>query len=149
MTTIRPRLTNPAIPAAVTAITIGTLAVILAAGLNLLGLLTQANSLLVDTLSRIIGSGFPKALPPIGIWLATFILAIGLAFSLLCVQRPWQRAILWITTLAITAGWAPVLGLASFRPDIAAPWIATLWSGICSIIYARDHRAASVQAAEP
>ena len=122
------------------AITISALSILLAAGLHFLGLLEKANTALADALSKQLNVGFPKALPPLGIWLATLALAFGLTSALLRVPRAWQRTILWITSLVIIAGWAPVLGLAAHKPDIAAPWITALWSGICAMTYAGNHR---------
>jgi Mg2+/citrate symporter len=122
------------------AITISALSFLLVAGLHFLGLLEKANTELADALSKRIHTVFPQALPPLGIWLATLALVLGLTFTLLCVPRAWQRTILWITSLVIIAGWAPVLGLAAHKPEIAAPWIAALWSGMCAMAYAGNHR---------
>jgi hypothetical protein len=49
---------------------------------------------------------------------------------------------LWISALVLVAAWAPVLSLAAHAPEIAAPWITTLWSGICGLIYAANHHMA-------
>ncbi|MDH4444476.1 MAG: hypothetical protein QE267_05035 [Akkermansiaceae bacterium] len=122
------------------AITISALSILLAAGLQFLGLLEKVNTELADALSRRLHAGFPQTLPPLGIWLTTLALVFGLTFTLLNVPRAWQRTILWITLLVIIAGWAPVLGLAAHQPEIAAPLIAVLWSGTCAMIYAGNHQ---------
>jgi hypothetical protein len=49
---------------------------------------------------------------------------------------------LWLTAVVVVAGWAPVLVLAARAPDIGAPLIAVLWSGICAVVYAGNHRMA-------
>ena len=83
---------------------------------------------------------FPKHLPDWSIWLAAVFLAFGLAFALLETPGLGRRLILWFTAVFLTAAWAPVLSLAAHSPDIAAPWIATVWSGVCAIVYTANHR---------
>lgn len=119
---------------------IGLLSVLLVAGLGLLGILDQVDL----TISNIVSQGkwmaFPKALPAWALWLATVLFAFGLSFTILNVPGTWRRVMLWITAVLVVAGWAPVLGLAAYAPEVAAPLIATLWSGLCALVYAGNHR---------
>ena len=85
-------------------------------------------------------ASFPKALPEWAVWLAVVLFALGLAFAILSVAGTWRRVVLWITTAALVAAWAPVLALAAHAPDISAPFIAVIWSGVCALVYAGNHQ---------
>lgn len=124
----------------VPAAAIGGLSMVLAAGLKMLGILDRANTGIAGLVSRGGAEHFPKHLPGWIIWIAAGLFAFGLAAAILGTPGQWRRAVLWITASVLVAAWAPVLSLASHAPDIAAPWIATLWSGVCSIVYAANHR---------
>ncbi len=127
-----------------TAAFIGSLALVLAAGLGALGLTNLADAAIARCLSPALqpetAAGFPKALPPWGVWLATAVVAYGLALAMLGVPGTWRRLVLWLTTLCLVAAWAPVLALAAHAPEIAAPLIAALWSGACALVYTHSHR---------
>lgn len=133
---------HPAGHVLVPAAAIGGLSLVLAAGLAALGVLDRANAGITRLVSRGGAETFPKHLPEWGIWLATASFAFGLAFAILGTPCQWRRAVLWITAIVLVAGWAPVLSLASHSPDITAPWIATIWSGVCALVYAANHRMA-------
>lgn len=124
----------------VPAVGIGSLSILLAAGLGVLGILERFNLMI----SRLVSEGrtvdFPKALPGWILWMATVFFAVGLAFSILSVPGTWRRVVLWFTALVLIAGWAPVLSLAAHAPEICGPFIATLWAGICALVYAGNHR---------
>ncbi len=121
------------------ALTIGSLAILLVAGLTLPGIVERLN----DAIARMMvdgSAGFPKSLPVWSVWLFTIFVSYAVPFAVLGVPGTWRRLMLWLTALVLVAGWAPVLVLAAHAPDIAAPWIATLWSGICALVYAANHR---------
>ena len=126
----------------VAAATIGGLSMILAAGLELLGFLSRVNAGIAQLVARNGEEAFPRQLPEWCIWLATAVFACGLAIAILGTPGPGRRAILWITAVVLVTAWAPVLSLAAHAPDIAAPWIATLWSGVCALVYSANHRMA-------
>jgi len=126
----------------VPAAAIGSLSILLAVGLSVLGILGRVNGILAKWLLAGKAAGFPKALPEWSVWLATVLFAFGLSFAILSVPGTWRRCVLWITAVVLVAGWAPVLGLAARAPDIAAPFIATVWSGVCALVYAGNHRMA-------
>jgi hypothetical protein len=95
-------------------------------------------------IARIVSRGgaekFPNQLPDGGVWLAAALLSFGLAAAILGTPGAFRRVILWLSTVVLVAAWAPVLSLAAHAPEIAAPWIATLWSGVCAIVYTARHR---------
>lgn len=124
----------------VPAAAIGALSILLAVGLSALGILDRVDLVVSHLVSRGKAEGFPKSLPEWSVWLATVIFAFGLSFAMLNVAGTWRRAVLWITSVVLVASWAPVLSLAAHAPDIGAPFIATLWSGICALVYASKHR---------
>ena len=109
---------------------------VLVVGLDLLGVLLQFNGLIARAVSRGGVEMFPKALPSSWIWIAVVILSFGTAYAILGTPGQFRRWLLWLSAAVVVAGWAPVLSLAAHRPDVAAPWIATVWSGICSLVYA-------------
>jgi hypothetical protein len=119
---------------------IGAMSLVLAVGLELLGMLARLNDGVAALVSRGGAETFPRSLPAWSIWLATAIFAIGIAGSLFATPGPGRRLLLWLSALVVVAAWAPVLSLAAHAPEIAAPWIATLWSGFCAIFYAARHR---------
>jgi hypothetical protein len=128
----------------VTAALIGSLAMVLAAGLNALGLIARTDALIaagLRTASQAPGlTDFSKTLPDWGLWGGTAVVAYGLTFAMLSVPGSWRRMVLWVSLLLLVAGWAPVLVLASHAPNISAPFVAGLWSGLCSWIYARSRQ---------
>ena len=126
----------------VPAAAIGSLSILLAAGLSVLGILDRVNGMIAKGLLAGKAAAFPKALPEWSVWLAAGLFAFGLSFAILSVPGTWRRCMLWITAVVLVAGWAPVLSLAARAPDIAAPFIATVWSGVCALVYAGNHRMA-------
>lgn len=127
----------------VPAAAIGALSILLAVGLDVLRILEPVDRMISKLLSQGAIQNFPKALPVWSVWLVTVVLAFGLSFAILSVVGTWRRLVLWITAMVLVAGWAPVLALAAHFPDIGAPFIATLWSGVCALVYAGSHRMAS------
>lgn len=119
---------------------IGVLSLGLAAGLELLGVLARVN----DGIARIVSRGgaerFPRHLPDGAAWLAAALFSFGLAAAMLGTPGPLRRLALWLSAVVLVAAWAPVLSLAAHTPEIAAPWIATLWSGVCAMVYTSRHR---------
>ncbi len=119
---------------------IGSLSILLCAGLSMLGMLGRFDTMVARIVTQGRVAGFPKALPEWAVWLATVAFAFGMSFSILSVPGTWRRFVLWITAMVLVAGWAPVLCLSARAPDIGAPWIAVLWSGVCALVYAGNHR---------
>ncbi len=126
------------LPAVVT----GTLALALAAGFSVLGIMGRADA----AISTVLLSGLGAAagtLPPAVIWAASAIGAYGLPLAILGVPGHWRRLLLWATSLMVMAGWGPVLVLLAVRPEISMPLLATFWAGLCAFIYASRHHMAA------
>lgn len=133
---------NPVGHVLLPAAAIGALSILLVAGLSLLGILQRVNLLISTLVSRGKSAVYPQALPDGSLWLATVVFAFGLCFAILNVAGTWRRLVLWITTMVLVAGWAPVLSLAAFAPEIGGPLIAVVWAGVCAVVYAGNHRMA-------
>ncbi|MGL4399119.1 MAG: hypothetical protein ACRCXD_04575 [Luteolibacter sp.] len=126
----------------VPAAAIGALSLLLVVGLEVLNLMGAVDGMISKLVSQGAVRSFPKALPEWLVWLVTLVPAFGLPLAILSVAGVWRRCVLWITALVLMAGWAPVLALAAHFPDVGAPVIATLWSGVCAMVYAGSHRMA-------
>lgn len=118
---------------------IAALSILLAAGLSAVGILGRVNG---EIGKVVLAGAAPKTLPGWPVWGVSALLAFGLAFSILSVAGTWRHWVLWITAAVLVACWAPVLSLAAHAPNIAAPLIATVWSGVCGLVYARNQRMA-------
>ena len=112
---------------------------LLAAGLELLGILPRMNALITGWVSRDGAETFPKTLPDTWVWLAATVFAFGVAAAILGTPGQLRRGLLWLSAVMLVAAWAPVLSLASHAPEIAAPCVATVWSGVCALVYASRH----------
>ena len=124
----------------VPAAAISGLSIALAAGLEAFGVHNLTNAAIARFVSRGGAEGFANHLPESLVWLAAAAFAFGLPFTILSTPGNARRAGLWITTGFLVAAWAPVLSLAAYQPDISAAWIATVWSGVCALVYAANHR---------
>jgi hypothetical protein len=126
----------------VTASAIGGLSVALAAGLAATGVGERMDGMIAATVSRAGRETFPNHLPEPVLWLATAVLAFGLAFAILSTAGTGRRLTLWITAVMLVGAWAPVLSLAAHLPAVSVPWIATFWSGVCALFYTSNHHMA-------
>ena len=125
------------LPAAV----IASLSILLTAGLGVLGILSRVNMVVGKMVAQgKAAASVPQVLPDWVVGSATVIFAFGISWVLLSVRGGWRGLLLWMTSMVLLAGWAPVLELAAYSPDIGAPWIAVLWSGICALVYAKNHQ---------
>jgi len=112
----------------------------LAAGLELSGVLAHVNAGIARIVSRGGAENFPKQVPGWCIWLAAALFSLALAAAILGTPGPVRRLMLWLSAVILVAAWAPVLSLAAHAPEIAGPWIATFWSGVCALVYTSRHR---------
>lgn len=124
----------------VPALAIGSLALVLAAGFGFAGIMDRVNDGIAAGLH--VGTQTTKSLPEWAVWLAAVVGAFGLSMAILSVPGTWRRVLLWVTALALVAGWGPVLVLAAREPVVAVPLLAVFWSGLCSLVYATRHRMA-------
>ena len=106
----------------------GILMMLLAA--MLMGWIAALDALLIAWLETMMNEEFVNVLPAAIIWLMTILLAIGLPLLLLSCAHPWQYLTVWTVSLAAIALWAPVLCLASYRPEISTAWLAAVLSGL-------------------
>lgn len=127
----------------VPAAAIGAMSTLLVVGLEVLGILSRLEIRISNLISHGKSASLPNTLPVWSVWLATIVFAFWLSFAILSVAGTWRRCVLWITMLVLIAGWAPVLSLAAYTPEVGAPFIAALWSGVCAVVYAGSHRMAS------
>jgi len=127
---------HPLLPGAA----IGALSLLLAVGLEAMGTMSVLNHWIADRLSD--GKPFPHNLPMWAIWIVACGVAFGIPSALLHITLKWQRWIVWITALALALGWAPVLTLAAYAPQIGPLLVVTFWSGICALVYAGRHEKA-------
>jgi uncharacterized membrane protein YjjB (DUF3815 family) len=112
---------------------------VLSVGLTLLGVVDRLNQWVFSVVipeNEVVALNF---LPPWLIWLVVVLAAFAIPWTLLCVPGTWRRWVLWISSLVVIAGWIPVLVLAAYSPQVAAPFVAAVWSGLCAMIYARNH----------
>lgn len=124
---------------------IGSMSLILAAGLELLGFLERVNEALAGFVSRGGAEKFSKHLHDGVIWFVAWVFAFGLAWAILATPGFSRRLFLWGIALFSVLAWAPVLSLAAHRPDVAAPLITTFWTGLCTIFYTANHAMPSDQ----
>jgi hypothetical protein len=120
----------------------GSLGMIVAFGLDALRMLDGINHRFADWIRAAGVDGLVNRLPGWMVWSATAVIAYGLALVILEVPGLWRRVVLWITTLVMVLAWAPVLGLAAHEPAIGGPLVASIWSGVCALVYAHRHRMA-------
>ena len=118
---------------------IGGLSMVLAVGLDFLGVLIRMNAMIARLVSRDGGETFPKTLPDWWVWLAATVFAFGVAVTILGTPGQLRRVLLWLSSIMLVAAWAPVLSLAAHVPEIAAPIVGAVWSGICALVYASRH----------
>jgi len=116
----------------------GSMGLALAAGLHGLGFLERANHHLAGLFADNVEAFIPVVSPTV-LWTGTAAIAYGTALILLEIPGNWRRIVIWISTMAVIAGWLPVAAIAQAQAPVAAPLVAATWAGLCSIIYAARH----------
>jgi hypothetical protein len=117
---------------------IGTMAVGLSVGMDSLGFWNALDERATAwTIS--LGDGM-RDVPAHWVLILTVVSSFLLPFLMLSTPQWWRRLVLWLSFLLITIAWMPVLALASWKLPPSMPIIALLWSGLCAIIYAKQHR---------
>lgn len=135
----KPALKPPAHPGAAL-LAIGGMSVLVAAGLEVLGFARRLDEGVAGWVAASGLDGAFRDLPAAWPWGWTVALVFGLAAGMLGSRRTWRRAVLWGSTLFLTAGWVPVLALAGYRAPVAMPLLALLWCGLWATIYAARHQ---------
>lgn len=134
----------------------GSMGLALAGGLDLLGMLEVFNQHLAGLFTDDAEPLTPVVSTKV-LWIATAIVAYGMALIVLEIPGNWRRLVIWISTMAVIVGWLPVAIIANAHAPVAAPLVAAAWAGLCTIIYAARHHmeadapltAPAVEAAEP
>ncbi len=119
--------------------TIGLLAMVLSVGLSLIGIIDRVNAWISDVITHGNASALVNSLPLWTQWLAVMVVAFAIPWVILAVPGILRRLVLWISIVAVISFWIPVLGIAAYSPVVTAPLIAALWSGLCAMVYARNH----------
>lgn len=135
----RPQNPHPDGHVILSAAAIGGLSMALTAGLEMLGILPRMNAVIARLVSRGGAETFPQTLPDWWVWLGATVFAFGTAAAILGTPGQLRRGMLWLSAVVLVIAWAPVLSLAARAPEIAAPCVATVWSGICALVYASRH----------
>jgi hypothetical protein len=117
---------------------IGTMALVLVVGMDTLGFWEELDTWATAWTVRL-GEGM-RDVPASMVVLMTIIHAYALPLLMLATPQWWRRFILWVSLTLLTAGWLPVLALASWKLPPSVPMIALFWSGLCAFIYAQRHR---------
>ena len=102
---------------------------------TLLGWIDQLDTAIGTRMSELMDENFQHRLPAAVSWLLAIVIAFGLPVLLLKCQHGWQRLTVWLVGIAVLALWAPVLCLASYRPEISLVWLATAGSGLLLILH--------------
>ena len=118
----------------------GAMSLGLAAGLDILNLVSRFDASLTRVFAPPSLATPSLALSRSVVWLASAFLAFALPAVLLHVPGMCRRGIIFLLTICLTLSWGPVLVLAARRPEISIALIAVLWSGLCAIYYAHNHR---------
>lgn len=130
---------RPAGHVLVPAAAIGALSMLLAAGMHLTHTLDRLDDLITRSVSKGSSSGLVP-LPAWMPWLAALLCAFILPLAIFNIPGTWRRSVIWITTVVLVAGWAPVLHLAARPPEISPALITAIWAGVCAMVYCGNHR---------
>ena len=117
---------------------IGTMSLLLVVSMDTLGFWNSWNATATEWTSRL-GDGM-REVPSAILLMMTALIAYAAPLLMLSSPHWWRRLVLWVSLTALTAGWLPVLALASWKLPPSMPLIALFWSGLCSFIYALRHR---------
>ena len=120
-------------------IAIALMAIGLAAGLKILGMIHHLDRWIGTVMAKPGLSSPVNSLNPYLLWSATAIMALCLAAVMLNVSGSWRRLMIWGLTFILTLFWVPVLLLASYKPEIGVAAVGLLWSGCCAMVYSMNH----------
>ncbi len=107
--------------------------------LDALGPLGSVDAALDARLSMLsLGDGL-QAVDAAWVWAWAVLVTVGVAWAVLHVRTSWQRLVIVVSALVLTAAWIPVLALMDRAPHPAVPVVALLWVSVGSMIYAARH----------
>ncbi len=111
-----------------------TIMLLLLAG-TMMGWPAHLDDILGDWLASVMDEDFVHEVPAAILWLMAVLIAFGLPLLMLCCSHGWQRMTVWIASLAVLGLWAPVLCLASHRPEISMSCVAAAVAGLLVAIH--------------
>ncbi|MFU8893789.1 MAG: hypothetical protein ACNA8L_09185 [Luteolibacter sp.] len=126
----------------------GSMGMALAAGLQVFGFLGLIDERLAHLLV-VNPATLAPAITPATVWIATAMVAYGLAWVVLEIPGNWRRIVIWISTMVVIAAWLPVAAISHTQAPVAAPLVAAAWAGLCTIIYAARHHMEADDAPAP
>lgn len=118
---------------------IAVLAVGLAYGMSLLGVLAAFDESVLAMLIGLGGRDGFGGVPPAITWSLIGLVCLGLAFAMIESPGGWRRLVLWITCGGVIAAAIPVAALAARWLAPGGPMVAWVWTGVCGMIYAHRH----------
>lgn len=124
---------------ATVAAVIAVLAVGLAYGMNLLGVLRAFDESLLSMLDGLGGENGLANLPQAVIWPLLGLICFGLGFAMIESPGGWRRLVLWVGCGGVIAAAFPVAALSARWLAPGGPMIAWVWTGVCGMIYAHRH----------
>lgn len=117
-------------------ILVGGVSLAVVGALQLAGQVDRWNLWLCDAIELMLGEALSQRLPTWSWWVLAALFAFGLPALLLPIACAWKRWTIWLVASGLMVLWAPVLGLASHRPELILPWIATACSGLLVLLCA-------------
>lgn len=135
----RETASKPAPHPAFATLAISAMALVVAAMLEVLGLLQAVDGAVADHATGVVPEDTLTAPGRIWVWSWTVVITTGVAWSVLHARFPWQRWVIIVSALVLTLGWWPVLVLMGVAPALAVPMIAYLWVVVAAMIYAGRH----------
>lgn len=120
-------------------VAIGGLSLAVAAGFQFLGVAPRLDDWLQDRVVSFGLGGSFEWLPGWVGWIPAVLIAFGLPFAMLKSPGLWRRAVLWISTLVVLAGWVPVMALSMKWCAVGPSLVAALWGGLCALVYGLRH----------
>lgn len=115
---------------------IAVLAVGLAFGMEVLGILAAFDEVVLLMLARLGGEEGLVDFPPGISWPVLGLVCFGLAFAMIESPGGWRRVVLWVSCGLVIAAAVPLAGLAARWLGPGGPMVAWLWTGVCGMVYA-------------
>lgn len=119
---------------------IAVMAMVVAGVLQVIGVTAKFDAMLLEVSKSFGLEGELRLLGGPLTWTWTVITTVGLCQAMLHAPENWRRLVLFLSALLLTLAWIPVLALASYATPVTVPFIALLWAGLGSEIYAVRHR---------
>ncbi len=136
----RPISPKPAPHPGLAASAIALMALLVAAALEMLGLIGPVDEEVTAWADSFGLEGDAVETATWMVWGWTALVTFGLCQALLHVVGNWRRWVLFGLAAILTLAWIPVLALAAMEIPLGIPLAALLWGGGGAMIYAVRHR---------